>query len=195
MVKKLYLLRHGRVDTGGRYIGSTDLPLLPAGREEIRTIGSCLRRHKIDSVLCSPLLRCRQTLAMLDIGGIPETICEDLREIDFGAWEGLTFAEIVQRNGQLVEDWANWSEEFSFPGGEGIAAFLARVRQVQRWIDEQAGSRILVVSHGGVIRQLICLYLGLSPDKHLLFAIQTGLYSVIDLHSKGGILAGLNLGS
>jgi broad specificity phosphatase PhoE len=54
--------------------------------------------------------------------------------------------------------------------------------------------RLLVISHGGVIRQLICSCLGLGPENYLAFDIQPGLCSVIELHSQGGVLVGLNQG-
>lgn len=193
MPKKLYLLRHGRVDTKGRYIGSTDLPLLPEGREDLAAIAPFLRRQNFDTLLCSPLLRCRQSLEILNLA-VRTAICDELREVDFGEWEGLTFAEIVHRDALLVEQWAALSEDFSFPKGEGIGAFLRRIKEVRRMITEQSAERILIISHGGVIRQLICSFLGLGPDKHLAFEIQPGLCSVIDLHTEGGVLVGLNQG-
>lgn len=190
---KLFLLRHGRVDTEGRYIGSTDLPLLPEGREELAAIGPFLRRQNFAAILCSPLLRCRQSLEVLNLG-VQTEICDYLREIDFGAWEGMTFAEIVHRDALLVEQWAAWSEDFRFPEGESIGAFLRRINAVRQRIAEQSAKRLLIISHGGVIRQLICSFLGLGPEKHLVFDIRPGLCSVIDLHAAGGVLIGLNQG-
>ena len=193
MVKRLYLLRHGRVDTGGRYIGSTDLPLLQEGREDLAAVAPYLRRQNFDSVLCSPLLRCRQSLDVLDLD-VRSEICPELREIDFGAWEGLTFSEILQRDPLLVEKWAVWSEEFRFPGGEGIGAFLDRIKTIRRRVKTDPAKRILIISHGGVIRQLVCSCLGIGSENYLAFDIQPGLCSVIDLHLQGGVLVGLNQG-
>jgi alpha-ribazole phosphatase len=193
MVKRLYLLRHGRVDTGGRYIGSTDLPLLQEGREDLAAVAPYLRRQNFDSVLCSPLLRCRQSLEVLDLD-VRSEICPELREIDFGAWEGLTFSEILQRDPLLVEKWAVWSEGFRFPGGEGIGTFLDRIKTIRRRVETDPGERLLIISHGGVIRQLVCSCLGLGPENYLAFDIQPGLCSVIDLHPQGGVLVGLNQG-
>ena len=194
MPKKLYLLRHGRVDSRGRYFGSTDLPLLPEGRDDLAAAGVILQRQNIEAILCSPLLRCRQSLELLDLG-MAASIHAVLREIDFGAWEGLTFAEIVQRDAALVEQWAAWSEDFTFPGGESIGAFLARINEIRQMIADEPAEKLLVISHGGVIRQLICSFLGLGPDRHLAFEIQPGLCSIIDIHPQGGVLVGLNQGS
>jgi len=193
MVKRLYLLRHGRVDTHGRYIGSTDLPLLPEGMEDLMAVAPYLHRQNIDEILCSPLLRCRQSMEVLNLA-VRTAICPDLREIDFGEWEGLSFAEILQRDASLVEKWAVWSEDFNFPGGEGIRPFLQRIEKVRQMIDAATADRLLVISHGGVIRQLVCSCLGLGPENYLAFDIQPGLCSVIELHSQGGVLVGMNQG-
>ena len=193
MVKRLYLLRHGRVDTRGRYIGSTDLPLLPEGVDDLVAVAPYIRRQNIGEILCSPLLRCRQSLEALNLAA-RYAICSDLREIDFGEWEGLSFAEILQCDASLVEKWAEWSEDFNFPGGEGIRPFLQRIHKVRQMIDTAVADRLLVISHGGVIRQLICSCLGLGPENYLAFDIQPGLCSVIELHSQGGVLVGLNQG-
>lgn len=191
--KRVYLLRHGRTAAGPRYIGATDLPLAPEGMEDIARIAPYLHRQQIDSVHCSPLLRCRQTLDILGLVGMPQ-IADDLREIDFGAWEGLTFAEICAQDTAAVDRWARWSEDFSFPQGESIRNFLKRVDGIKKMVLEEPGERLLLVSHGGVIRQLVCSCLGLGPENYLLFDIQPGLCAVIDLHPEGGILAGLNQG-
>lgn len=193
MPKRLCLLRHGRVDTGGRYFGATDLPLLPEGRADLAALAPFLHRQQFDAILCSPMLRCRQTLEAIG-PDLPAAICDELREIDFGAWEGLTFGEIQQRDAVLVRQWAAWSGDFTFPSGENIADFLGRIDLVRQRIVEETGERLLIVSHGGVIRQLICSFLGLGPDKHLLFDVRPGLCSVIDLYSEGGVLVGLNQG-
>ena len=140
MPKKLYLLRHGRVDSRGRYFGSTDLPLLPEGQDDLAAAGVILQRQNIEAILCSPLLR-------------------------------------------------------TSPGGKSIGAFLARINEIRQMIADEPAEKLLVISHGGVIRQLICSFLGLGPDRHLAFEIQPGLCSVVDLHSQGGVLTGLNQGN
>lgn len=186
-------MRHGDTGAGGRFIGSTDLPVSGDGLARIDATALLLRQADVSAVLCSPMLRCRQTLERLGLDcGV--TFLDGLREVNFGRWENRTFAEISCQWPEEVNAWADWSEEFRFPGGEKTADFLKRVWSVKKEIDSMGQENILVVSHGGVIRQLICLYLGLAPEKYLLFDIKAACYSTLALFSEGGILVSLNSG-
>jgi len=193
MSRNLYLLRHGSTGAHGRFIGSTDLPVSTAGLEQLNSTRRMLEQKAITTVFCSPLLRCRQTVDRLQLDA---KVIEQphLREIDFGAWEGLTFPEIAADWPGLVNEWASCSVDFTFPDGEKISDFLQRINTVRQAIDTCPDKNILVVAHGGVIRHLICLYLGLGPEHYLLFDIQAGCFSTLSLYSEGGILTSLNSG-
>ena len=193
MAKTLYLLRHGETAANGRFIGSTDLPVAPHGFVQLDTTRDLLRKEGISRIFRSPMLRCRQTSEYL---GLWQTAEESavLREIDFGDWEGKTFDEISREWPEKVQEWGTWSESFTFPAGESIGGFVARVRKAKSLIDSCDDEKILVISHGGVIRTLICLYLGLSADKYLLFEIKAGCYATLSLFSEGGVLTSLNRG-
>ncbi|KAB2927629.1 MAG: histidine phosphatase family protein [Leptonema illini] len=191
-VKRLFLLRHGPTGAGDRYIGATDLPLSDDGAADLADTAAFLRRQDIDAVYCSPMRRCRQTLDLLGLGCRTE-IVDDLREVDFGRWEGLSFAGICERDQALVDQWAQGGADFTFPGGEAMPDFLARVGRVRRMLATATASRPLLVTHGGIIRHLLCLCLGIAPEKALLFSIRAGRCAILDLHPAGGVLAGLNL--
>lgn len=193
MPKTLYLMRHGDTGAGGRFIGSTELPVTNIGLGQVAVTGQMLQDFGISAVLCSPMLRCRQTVEQLGLADIVN-FRDDLREVHFGLWENKTFSEISREWPEEVDSWATWSEEFCFPEGEKTADFLARIKSVKQEIDAMEQERVLVVSHGGVIRQLICLYLGLAPVNYLLFDIKAGCYSTLALFSEGGILVSLNSG-
>ncbi|HMA47870.1 MAG TPA: bifunctional RNase H/acid phosphatase, partial [Frankiaceae bacterium] len=96
------LLRHGQtaLSVEKRFSGLGDAPLTPRGVAQARAVADRLRGARFDGVFCSPLRRTRQTTELL---GRPYTVDEGLRETDFGAWEGLTFAEVRER----------WPEELS----------------------------------------------------------------------------------
>ncbi len=193
MAKTLYLLRHGSIGSQGRYIGATDLPLVPEGYAQLESSAELLRQEGIVSVFSSPLCRCLQTVERLRLNA--ELIVHPaLREIDFGEWEGLTFPEIARNFPKDVQSWASWSTAFSFPGGENTGEFLTRVRAASELLDSHPAEKVLVVSHGGMIRQLLCHYLGLEPQNYLAFDIAPGKYSTLSLHSEGGVLTALNLG-
>ena len=193
MAKNLFLLRHGPTGAGGRYIGATDLPLAPEAVTVVAETARALGRKTIDRIVCSPMQRCRQTADLLGLSGEIE-IWPELREVDFGLWEGKNFAEILPDYGPEIAEWVSWSPDFAFPGGERIGDFLGRVELVRRRIDAFADGNFLVISHGGFIRQLLCAYLGLPPDKYLLFEVHAGRYSSLSLHSEGGVLTSFNSG-
>ncbi len=191
--KQLILLRHGKTDCPNRYVGSRDVPLSPQGVSQIKTLENILHDMEINRIISSPMLRCRQSCELL-FAGRPVRYEENLREIDFGRWEGMTFAEIAESDPALVEQWADWSLDFCFPGGESIGHFVDRVTKTAQLLAGLQEKNVMLVCHGGVIRALLCYYLGLGPENYLLFQIEKGNFSTLDLYGERGVLTGLNLG-
>lgn len=190
--KELYLLRHGDTGLPGRHIGSTDVPLLDKGKGQVRRTARLLRTVGFDKIFCSPMLRCRQTMELLDIS-CPWQTSELLREVDFGRWEGMSFNEIVKEDQKLVDDWVTQPETFTFPDGESLFAFKKRVADFKNELEAIDHKKILVVSHGGIIRYLLCLLLGLDIDKYLIFDVKAGSYCAVRLFAEGGVLTGFNI--
>jgi alpha-ribazole phosphatase len=190
---RLILLRHGRTGFSGRYVGSTDVPLSESGRAQILGMRPQFAAMMVDILMTSPMLRCTQTVDLLDLG-LPVQLDSDLREIDFGRWEGKTFQEIEEQDFQLVHDWASATDDFCFPEGETISDFTGRIESVKNRLLTLEAETVLLVAHGGVIRALICSLLGLAPQNYLLFQVAKGYYSTIDLYDGGGVLTGFNLG-
>jgi broad specificity phosphatase PhoE len=193
LAKELYFLRHGDTGLQGRYIGSTDVPLSNRGLEQVSKTGALLRKKGVTKIVCSPMLRCRQSLEQLSLSCTSE-FNELLREIDFGRWEGKTFSEIVQIDKDLVDSWVAEPEIFSFPAGESLAAFSKRVACFKDLLEAMVEDKILVIAHGGIIRHLICLLLGLDSDKYMAFDAKPGCFSSISLFAEGGgVLTGFNI--
>jgi len=190
--KKLLLLRHARhaAAESRSFIGSTDLPLSEDGRLQAAAIAPFLRRHHPERCFCSPLLRCIETIS--PFSEIAKEINVDLREVDFGRWEGKTFDQIQAMDPDTVEQWANFDPEFSFPGGERLGDFFARIDRVAESILSCPEKTILVVTHAGIIRALICRFLGLHPRQYLLFHIEFGSLAILDLFDDKGVLRALN---
>lgn len=155
------LLRHGRCEGGEIFRGTTDVRLTAEGHAEMRR---ALRDYGgWQRVVSSPLRRCRafaepyaRTLAL------PLAIEADLREIDFGDWEGRTHREVAATDGETLERfWAD-PEAVTPPNGEPIGVFRTRVAAtLQRLVSEYGGSHLLVVTHGAVLRMALCHWLGL----------------------------------
>ena len=194
MIKRLILLRHGNTGFGDRYIGSKDVPLSSAGAAGIVDLKSVFQGQEIDRIVASPLLRCRQSAELL-FSERSFSCDDDLREIDFGRWEGLNFSEIVKKDPDLVDNWAAGSFDFSFPQGECLGDFVNRVHNAGLRLAESSHKNILVIAHGGVIRALICYFLQLEASDYLLFQVEKGRYATLDLFLEGAVLTGLNLGA
>ncbi len=191
-VKELFFLRHGDTGFQGRYIGTTDVPLTKGGKEQVRKTGTVLQEQGIAKIVCSPLLRCQQTLEIVNLPCTSQ-LSELLREVDFGRWEGKSFAEIVQSDQNLVDSWVKEPENFSFPGGESLAAFQKRIATFKTELEKMGEDKILVIAHGGIIRHLLCLLLGLDSNKYLIFDVMPGCFCSVRLFAEGGLLTGFNI--
>jgi ribonuclease H / adenosylcobalamin/alpha-ribazole phosphatase len=177
-----HLLRHGQTEhtPERRFSGSSDLPLSELGRAEARAAAKHLADRGIDVVVSSPLQRCRETAqAAADVLGLPVEIDEDLRELDFGEWEGLTGDEMRARSPLAYRRW--WgATDVRAPGGESVADVSARVARARRRIHERhAGKTVLVVSHVTPIKLLLAAGLGVGDEVvHRIFLEAASLCTV-----------------
>ena len=154
------LLRHGdvRLSPEHRLSGLSDLPLSADGTRQARA-AACRRAAgaRIDAVVSSPLRRAAATaaIAATELGLTADTD-DDLRETDFGDWEGFTLAEIEQRWPAAAARWQHNPEQAP-PGGESFADTARRVhRACDRLLLDHLGQRVLVVSHVTPIKIMLC---------------------------------------
>ncbi len=172
--RKVFLLRHGETGPAwrGRYVGRLDPPLAGHGPSQARWLAGRLASWPgglevpLSACVTSPLLRCRQTAERIAVAvGCRFATEADLREIDFGRWEGKDFAAIAAGDPDLVRRWRDDPQGFCFPGGESWPVFFRRVRSVLERLLSRHGGDLLIVSHGGVIRAALCLLLRLDPGS------------------------------
>lgn len=150
------LLRHGEVEGGACFRGSTDDPLTDIGLDQMRaaTEGG----HRWDRVITSPLGRCAAfAREFARRHSLPLTFDERIKELHFGAWEGRTATELMAEDPiALARFWAD-PDGHPPPTGEPLSHFQARV--LAAWdniVRSYTGQKILLVTHGGVIRILLC---------------------------------------
>jgi alpha-ribazole phosphatase len=192
---RILLVRHADVGPAarGRFIGATDLPLSPQGRTDAAALAGLARACSPTRCLSSPLGRARETAALALGGAARPALVEELREINFGRWEGCSFPEVEGRDADLTRRWVDDEAGFCFPGGEAVAAFQARMATVARRLAEDAAPSLVVFTHGGVIRTLLCHLLGLPPTRHRAFEIRLASAAAVTLRPGSSVLGGLNL--
>ena len=191
---KLFLVRHGETGAhyASRYIGATDLPLSTTGRNQARRLATILPVG-ISRCLCSPMLRARETAELALVGlDCRLEILNSLREINFGRWDGLSFAEIASQDQDLVVDWQRDALAFQFPEGEHTLSFWLRIEETLHWIVALPEDSILVICHGGVIRAMLCSLLGIPFEKYLLFSIKPAALTLLEVDGHRGVLQCLN---
>jgi probable phosphoglycerate mutase len=162
---ELVIVRHADTDwtASGQHTGRTDLPLNDAGRQKASGLPARLAGRSFAEVWSSPLARAMQTA---QIAGFAPVERPDLVEWDYGAYEGLTSAQI----GERAPGWDLWRD--GCPGGEDVAAVTRRADAVLAALPP-AGD-VLVFSHGHMLRVLTARWLGLGGADGALFVIAPG---------------------
>jgi broad specificity phosphatase PhoE len=171
-VTTLLLARHGESDWNHakRWQGFADRPLTDRGRQQAEELADRLDDTELDAVYSSDLQRARETAEVVARRrGLNVTTTPDLREVDVGSWSGLTRAEAEARFPDGYARWLQGGE--GWEDGETYAQLAARVvKAIQRIASGHDGGRVLVVAHGGTIRAVHAVALGV--DIHTYRRIQ-----------------------
>ncbi|MFE6690823.1 bifunctional RNase H/acid phosphatase [Streptomyces sp. NPDC057743] len=188
----LVLLRHGEtaLTPQKRFSGSggTDPELSAAGRRQAEATAAALaERGTVQAVVSSPLRRCRETAETIaDRLGLDVRVEEGLRETDFGAWEGLTFAEVRERYRDDLDAWLGSAKAAPTGGGESFAAVARRVAVARdKLLARYAGKTVLVVTHVTPIKTLVRLALGAPPDSLFRMELSAASLSAVAYYADG----------
>lgn len=185
----IYLLRHGAVarHQPRRFLGQTDIPLSEQGQAQAKILAARLAHVPFTAVYASPLERAWHT-AMLVSGysGADIQIVEALREINLGAWEGLTVAEVQERYPGAYEARGADLTFFRPPGGESFADLAARTWPALLNLAQtgETSGPLLIVAHAGVNRVLLARISGV-PLEHL-FSIPQDYCALSCLRYRAG---------
>jgi alpha-ribazole phosphatase len=177
----LYLVRHGLTlwNVQKKYLGHTDIGLLKSEKSQLEELSVELSKRPFDYIFSSDLKRCQETIEYLDPRGSIQ-LEPRLREMDFGEWEGKTYNEL-KHDIRYTEWLDNW-EELAPSNGETGLQFKARINQfltalekeildkgVQKkdhiekdekpWAEDVSSPKVLIVTHGGVIRHILSLFI------------------------------------
>ncbi|MFG2722054.1 bifunctional RNase H/acid phosphatase [Streptomyces sp. NPDC048416] len=186
------LLRHGEtaLTPAKRFSGSggTDPELSAVGRAQAeRAAAASAERGTIEVVVSSPLRRCRETAAAVAARlGLDVHIEEGLRETDFGAWEGLTFAEVRERYADDLDAWLGSAKAAPTGGGESFAAVARRVAAARdRLIAAHPRRTVLAVTHVTPIKTLVRLALGAPPESLFRMELSAASISAVAYYADG----------
>jgi len=195
-VQRIWLVRHGETawNEHRRFCGYTDIPLSPLGLRQAHKLASQLQHKPITAIYSSDLSRARETADIIaKKRPIDIIVSPAWREIYFGAWEGLTYDEIAtsfhEQRGFFTDP-----EHSAPPQGETLTEVLQRVIPALHEIMQRAHhGEIMLVSHGGVLRGLLCSLLGMPLRNQWQLRIDTGSLSAIDisLDEHGDLLVAL----
>ncbi|WP_339427400.1 alpha-ribazole phosphatase family protein [Pseudomonas sp. RA_105y_Pfl1_P41] len=179
MTLRLDLLRHGETELGGGLRGSLDDALTAKGWAQMRA--AAVEQGPWDRVVSSPLQRCARFADELGAQlNVPVTLEKALQELHFGAWEGQSAAALMETDAEGLGLF--WADPYSFtpPEGEPVSDFSERVLgAVARLHQTYAGERVLLVTHGGVMRLLLAQARGLPREQLLNVEVgHGGLFSL-----------------
>jgi probable phosphoglycerate mutase len=175
MPSEIWLVRHGETEwsRSGQHTSRTDLPLTPAGERQAENLKRMLVGHSYSLVLSSPMKRAVETCRLV---GLTPELSDDLREWDYGDYEGLTTSEIQKR----APGWTIFTG--AVPNGETVAQVGMRAdRVISRVISRTmtAGGDVALFGHGHLLRILAARWVGLEPSGGRLLALATASLSVL----------------
>ena len=196
MLTRLYLLRHGETDWNQKSIfqGQTDIDLNKRGREQAKKAAEITQKLEFDQIYSSDLKRAKNTALMISReknSEIKES--KQLREMNFGDWEGLSFAEIKKQYSDLASAWQQDPVHNYPPGGEKLSDFKFRIEAFfQKIIERYQGNKILVVTHGGVIKLYLTAVLSIKLENFWQFQIDNCSLTELKIYDQEIILSKLN---
>jgi alpha-ribazole phosphatase len=193
---RLLLVAHAETDWSaqGLFQGHTDIPLNDRGRRQALRLQQHLLQEPFQAVLASDLLRAKETA---DILARPHGICVQrdarLRELHFGEWEGLTYAEIQERHPNALTSWQETPLLASPPNGECLPDLARRLQDFLGDLsDYPRDGTILLVAHRGALRALLCLLVGLPVERHWDFRLEVASLSEVEIVAGKARIVRLN---
>jgi len=178
----------------GRFQGQTDVPLSSPGQRQAARLAQRLTRETIHVLYASDLQRTWETAQAIATPHALRVQSEPrLREMAFGRWEGLTYAEIQQRDASRLAAWERDPLHLAPPGGETLLQVAERVRAAYtNVVAADQDKTVGLVAHGGPLQVLLCCALNLPPQAYWQFAMAPASLSELCVYAQGAILTRLN---
>jgi len=190
------LMRHGETDWNreGRVMGRNPVGLNERGRAQVAAAARFAQSIKPDLIITSPLVRARETADIMSAGLGGVEIVEDagIAEVLYGRWEGMVYHELIAD--PYYSEYRKSPVESPTPGGETIPQVQARgVGAVMRTLQANLDRRIMFISHGDIIRTILCHFIGLELNFFHRLRIDNASLSTVQVSGKFAELKFLNL--
>jgi probable phosphoglycerate mutase len=186
MAREIIVVRHGQTEwsKSGQHTSRTDLPLTEDGKRQAAQLGERLAGRNFAAVLSSPLRRARETC---ELAGFADrvSIHDELREWDYGDYEGLTTPQIWNQ----APDWNLWRD--GCPGGETPEQVGGRADSVLAQLNTVDGDA-LIFAHGHILRVLTARWLQMPASAGARFALAAGGLGTLAFERNTQVLAGWN---
>jgi len=203
MVTTLYLIRHGETQgaEAKRYKGTIDVPLSEKGVKQMERVAEYINRvstqgsrvASLKAIYTSDLSRAiKSAEVILKLHPLKLVIVSELRERNFGIWEGMTYDEIRERYPEEFRAWAENPLKYSPMGGESTLEVRERVIKVLDEIIGRHNNDIAIVAHGGVNRIIICHFLGIPLENIFRIEQDYGCLNVIEFWDKYPVIKLMN---
>jgi len=193
---RVIFVRHGQTSWNqeGKYQGHSDISLNERGIKQGNLVAKRLANEKISAIYSSDLLRAQQTAeAIAEYHGLSVITKPEFREINFGIWEGLTYQEIMEDWSEILTAMYSKPGEIGPPQGESFQVVKQRVtRSLQECIAEHQEQTIVLVSHGGTMRVLLCAALGIGLDKMWSMRQDSSAINIIEYIDNRPVVALVN---
>lgn len=181
---QLYLVRHGETDWNilGKYQGWIDIPLNDKGLQQAQALKKAFASKTIHAIYCSDSTRAIQTASPIqEVTHISLAVDKRLREIHVGYYEGLTYEEIQKKYPNHPSDRLRSAQ---VPGGESFKEVRARVETLLKeiWQKYPIDAVIVIVTHGGVIREMLQGWNGDTRDERAFYPIYNTSITFVESH-------------
>ena len=192
---RLLLVRHGKTEgESDRYYGQIDIGLSEEGVKQTEMLRDRLAIQNLSIIYSSDLKRAVDTAEIIAAAHKLKVIpCSDLRELDFGKLAGMTFEEMKECYQGAVSLLSGRDPNISAPGGESLRQMSVRIQRFVAEVQEQPPEQtLLVVAHGGSLKVLLCLLLGISLEHWWQFRLAPASLTVVETYPEGAVLCLLN---
>ena len=194
---RLYLIRHAEVEPRFQRVfgGRIDMGLSEQGCRQAESLAAYFRGHALDAFYSSPMQRARQTLQPFLQTTAPQPVfLEELREVDFGDWTGLSWEEV---NDKLQMDpfaWLEYLDRAAIPNAERTPAWRTRIETcLNQILSQNPGQSVAIICHGGVIRMMLSILLKIALVQTAAFAVEYASLTRVDYRPERVSLQLLNL--